>query len=168
MNKINKNPSFKVHRIVEYIKYNGEFVYDIDDLEERGIQEILQEEFDIFETFTSEELKELNDTLQSIALQNELREAKHLITQLKPEDDGYDLLNSSPDNIYAKRTTYPVYYDYPVDSNLKKLPKVSYPLKPATQREMNQLSRLNKTLTSQIKVEYKPIQTIEPIILKHL
>jgi len=168
MNKINKNPSFKVHRIVEYIKCNREFVCDLDDLEERGIQEILQEDLDIFETFTSEELKELNDVLQAIALQNELREAKHLIDKLEPEDDGYDLLNSSPDNIYAKRTTYPVYYNYPVDSNLKKLPKVSYPLKPATQRDMNQLLRLNKTLTSQVKAEYKSMQAIEPIIVKHL
>ena len=168
MNKINKNPSFKVHRIVEYIKWNGEFVYDVDDLEERGIQEILQEDLDIFETFTSEELQELNNALQSIALQNELREAKHLIDKLEPEDDGNDFLHSNLDNIYGKRTTYPVYYDYPVDSNLKKLPKVSYPLKSATQRDMNQLSRLNKTLTSQIKVKYKPIQTVEPIIIKHL
>ncbi len=167
MNKINKNSSFKVHRIVEYIKCNSEFACDVDDLEERGIQEILQQELDIFETFTSEELKELSDELQAIALQNELREAKHLIEKINPEDDGNDLLQSNPDNIYGKRTTYPVYYSYPVDSNLKKLQKISYPLKPATQRDMNQLSRLNKTLTSQIKVEHKPIQTIELIILKH-
>jgi len=160
-------PSLRVHNIVEYIKYSGDFLCDVDDLEERGIQEILQEDFDIYETFKNEDLQELKDELQAIALQNEIREAKRLIDKIKPEDDGNDLLQSNPDNIYGKRTTYPVYYSYPVDSNLKKLQKISYPLKPATQRDMNQLSRLNKTLTSQIKVEHKPIQTIELIILKH-
>ena len=148
MNKTNKNKSFKVHRIVEYIRCNGEFACDVDDFEERGIQDILQQDLDIFETFTSEELQELNDELQEVALQNEIKEAKHLINKLKPEDEGHDLLHSKPENIYGKRTTYPVYYNYPIDRNLKRLPKISYPLKPATQWEMNQLARINKLLKS--------------------
>jgi hypothetical protein len=161
-------PSLRVHNIVEYIKYSGEFLCDVDDLEERGIQEILQEDFDIYETFKNEDLQELEDELQAMALQNELREAKRLIDKLKPEDDGNDLLQSNPDNIYGKRTTYPVYYSYPVDENLKKLPKISYPLKPATQREVGRLSGLNKLMTGQMKVEYKLRQVIKPTIEKHL
>jgi hypothetical protein len=161
-------PSLRVHNIVEYIKYSGDFLCDADELKERGIQEILQEDFDIYETFKNEDLQELEDELQAMALQNEIREAKRLIDKLKPEDDGNDLLQSNPDNIYGKRTTYPVYYSYPVDENLKKLPKISYPLKPATQREVGRLSGLNKLMTGQIKVEYKLRQVIKPTIEKHL
>jgi len=161
-------PSLRVHNIVEYIKYSGEFLCDADELVERGIQEILQEDFDIYETFKNEDLQELEDEFQAMALQNEIREAKRLIDKIKPEDDGNDLLQSNPDNIYGKRTTYPVYYSYPVDENLRKLPKISYPLKPATQREVERLSGLNKLMTGQIKVEYKLMQVIKPTIEKHL
>ena len=161
-------PSLRVHNIVEYIKYSGEFLCDADELEERGIQEILQEDFDIYETFKNEDLQELKDEFQAIALQNEIREAKRLIDKIKPEDDGNDILQSNPDNIYGKRTTYPVYYNYPVDENLRKLPKISYPLKPTTQREMRRLSGLNKLITGQIKVEYKLRQVMKPTIEKHL
>jgi hypothetical protein len=161
-------PSLRVHNIVEYIKYSGDFLCDADELEERGIQEILQEDFDIYETFKNEDLQELEDELQAMALQNEIREAKRLIDKLKPEDDGNDLLQSNPDNIYGKRTTYPVYYSYPVDENLRKLPKISYPLKPATQKEVRRLSGLNKLMTGQMKVEYKLRQVIKPTIEKHL
>ena len=161
-------PSLRVHNIVEYIKYSGDFLCDVDDLEERGIQEILQEDFDIYETFKNEDLQELKDEFQAIALQNEIKEAKRLIDKIKPEDDGNDILQSNPDNIYGKRTTYPVYYSYPVDENLRKLPKISYPLKPATQREMKKLSGLNKLITGQMKVEYKLRQVMKPTIEKHL
>ena len=161
-------PSLRVHNIVEYIKYNSEFLCDADELEERGIQEILQEDFDIYQTFKREELQELKDEFQAIALQNEIKEAKRLIDKIKPEDDGNDILQSNPDNIYGKRTTYPVYYSYPVDENLRKLPKISYPLKPATQREMKKLSGLNKLITGQMKVEYKLRQVMKPTIEKHL
>ena len=161
-------PSLRVHNIVEYIKYNGEFLCDADELEERGIQEILQEDFDIYETFKNEDLQELKDEFQAIALQNEIREAKRLIDKIKPEDGGNDILQSNPDNIYGKRTTYPVYYSYPVDENLRKLPKISYPLKPATQKEVRRLSGLNRLLTGQIKVEYKLRQVMKPTIEKHL
>jgi len=54
------NPSLRVHNIVEYIKNNGDFLCDADELEERGIQEILQEDIDIFETFKNEELRKYN------------------------------------------------------------------------------------------------------------
>ena len=161
-------PSLRVHNIVEYIKYSGEFLCDADELEERGIQEILQEDFDIYETFKNEDLQELKDEFQAIALQNEIREAKRLIDKIKPEDDGNDILQSNPDNIYGKRTTYPVYYNYPVDENLRKLPKISYPLKPTTQREMRRLSGLNKIITGQMNVEYKLRQVMKPTIGKHL
>jgi len=161
-------PSLRVHNIVEYIKYNSEFLCDADELVERGIQEILQEDFDIYQTFKREELQELKDEFQAIALQNEIKEAKRLIDKIKPEDDGNDILQSNPDNIYGKRTTYPVYYSYPVDENLRKLPKISYPLKPATQREMKKLSGLNKLITGQMKVEYKLRQVMKPTIEKHL
>ena len=157
-------PSLRVHNIVEYIKYSGEFLCDADELEERGIQEILQEDFDIYETFKNEDLQELKDEFQAIALQNEIREAKRLIDKIKPEDDGNDILQSNPDNIYGKRTTYPVYYSYPVDENLRKLPKSSYPIRPTTQREMKKLSGLNKLVTGQIKVEHKLRQGAEPYL----
>ena len=143
-------PSQKVHNIVVFLKSNSEFLCDVDELEERGIQEILQEDFDIHETLKPEELSELKDELLPMALENEVREARHLFKKLHPDDEGGDFVHSSPNNIYGRRTTYRVYYSYPVDENLRKLPKISYPLRPASQLETKRLAGLNKIISRQI------------------
>ena len=160
--------SQRVHNIVEYIKSTDNFLCDADELEERGIQNILQEDFDIYETFTKEELEELKDDFQVMALENEVREANHLFSMLNPYDEGEDLLQSEPENIYGKRTIYKVLYSYPVDENIRKLLKISYPLKPATQSEMKYLATCNKLVTEQVKTEKKIRQRIEPAILNRI
>jgi hypothetical protein len=160
--------SFRVHNIVEYIKFNGEFFCDEDDLEDRGIQEILQQDFNIFETFSREELQEIKDEFQAMAIENEVKEAKHLIDRLNLCDEGYDFVHSSPDNIYGKRTAYKVYYSYPVDENLRMLAKTTYPLKSVRKIKSKKLSGLNKLTTSQIKAEFKMIQKLEQSIFNEL
>jgi len=159
-------PSKRVHNILEHIKYSGDFLCDIDELEERGAQEILQEDFDIYETFKEEELEEIQGELKVIALENEVREARHIFNKIKPYDEGFDCIHSSPEDIYSRRTTYKVYYSYPVDENLRKLPKIRYPIRSATQRETKRLSGLNKLLTGQIKAGQR--QGMEMTIYKHL
>ena len=157
-------PSKRAHNIIEYIKYGNDFLCDLDELEERGVQEILQEDLDIYETFTKEELQEIKGELKAIALENEVREARHIFNKIKPYDEGFDCIHSSPEDIYSRRTTYKVYYSYPVDENLKRLPKVRYPIRHATQREAKRLSGLNRLLTGQIKAR----QGMEMTIYKHL
>ena len=159
-------PSWRIHNIVEYIKNTGDFLCDMDELEERGIQEILQEDFNIYQTFKSEELEEIKDEFYAMALENEIREAKHLFNKLKPYDEGEDLVHSQPKDIYGRRTTYKIYYSYPVDEHLRELSRIKYPLKPITWREMNQLGRLNKIITKKTKAEYTMRQKTEsaPII----
>lgn len=166
MTASNYSSSHRIHNIVEYIKCSGNFLCDIEELSERGIQNILQEDFDIYQTFTTEELQQLTDELQFEALENEVREAKRIFNKANPCDEGEDLVHSEPKTIYESRTTYKVYYNYPVDENLRKLPKISYPLKPCTQREMNYLVMLTKLLNLQNKVEKKAAQSA--MVLKML
>jgi hypothetical protein len=147
-------PSWRIHNIVEYIKYSGDFLCDMEELEERGIQEILQEDFNIYQALKSEELEELKDEFFAMALENEVREAKFLFNKIKPSDEGHDLVHSESKDIYGRSTTHNVYYSYPVDENLRKLSKIRYPLKPITWREMNQLGRLNKIITRKKNTEY--------------
>ena len=161
-------PSKRAHNIIEYIKYSSDFLCDLDELEERGVQEILQEDFDIYETFKEEELEEIQGELKVIALENEVREARHIFNKVKPYDEGFDCIHSSPEDIYSRRTTYKVYYSYPVDENLRRLPKIRYPIRHATQRETKRLSGLNRLLTGQIKVEQRVKQGMEMTIYKHL
>lgn len=116
-------PSQRIHHIVEYIKSSGNFLCDVEELEERRIQDILHEDFDIYMTFTDEEIQQLKDELYAMALENEVREAINLYNKLKPYDEGEELLHSNPKDIYDKRTTYKVYYSYPVDENLLKISK---------------------------------------------
>ena len=149
-------PSWRIHNIVEYIKHTGEFLCDLGELEERGIQEILQEDFNIYLALKNEELEELKDEFFAMALENEIREAKHLFNKFKPYDEGHDLVHSEPKDTYGRSTTHNVYYSYPVDENLGKLSKIRYPLKPITWREMNQLGRLNKIITRKKCTEYTP------------
>ena len=153
-------PSYRIHTIVEYIKCSGYFSCDVVELRERGIQNILREDFNIYQTFTAEELHQLVDELQFEALENEVREAKRIFNKTNPYDEGEDLVHSEPNDIYERRTTYKIYYSYPVDGNLKKLPKIRYPLRPCTQREMNYLAMLNRLLTLQNKLEKKPAQSV--------
>ena len=159
-------PSWRIHNIVEYIKNTGDFLCDLDELEERGIQEILQEDFNIYQALKSEELEELKDEFFAMALENEVREAKFLFNKIKPYDEGHDLVHSEPKDIYGKRTTHNVYYSYPVDENLRKLSRIRYPLKPITWCEMNQLGRLNRLITikATIKIEPKQETGVPPII----
>ena len=148
-------PSWRIHNIIEYIKYSGEFLCDMDELKERGIQEILQEDFNIYQALKSEELEELKDEFCEIALENEVREAKFLFNKIKPYDEGHDLVHSESKDIYGRKTTHNIYYSYPVDENLRKLSRIRYPLKPITWSEMNQLRRLNKIITRKTKAQYK-------------
>ena len=140
-------PSWRIHNIVEYIKHTGDFLCDLRELEERGIQEILQEDFNIYQALKRDELEELKDEFYAMALENEMREAKHLFNKNKPYDKGHDLVHSEPRDIYGRRTIYNVYYSYPVDENLRELSRIKYPLKPATQREMKKITSLNKLVT---------------------
>ena len=160
-------PSCRVHNIVEYIKSSGNFLCDVSEIEERSVQDILQQDFDIHETLSTEELSAIRDEFQMLAIENEIREASYLFKRLHPDDEGGDLLHSSPDNIHGSRTAYAVEYCYPVDENLRKLPKVSYPLPPASQLETNRLSGLNKAITYQIKTEHKGTQNPSPVAMKH-
>ena len=160
-------PSYRVHTIVEYIKASDNFCCDASELEERGIQEILQEDFDIYEALQPEELSEIQDELFGIALDNEIRESRHLFKKLHPDDEGGDYVHSSPHNIHGRRTTYRVEYSYPVDKNLRKLPKISYPLRPASQIETKRLSGLNKALIYEIKTEQKGVQKPNAKAMKH-
>jgi len=121
-------PSRKVHNIVVYLRSTDSFLCDVHELEERGIQEILQEDCGIHEMLDPEELHELHDELFSVALENEIKEARYLFKKLHPDDEGGDFVHSSPNNPYGRRTTYRVSYSYPVDKNLRTLPKISYPL----------------------------------------
>ena len=147
-------PSWRIHHIVEYIKCTGDFLCDLDELEERGIQEILQEDFNIYLALKNEELEELKEEFYAMALENEIREAKHLFNKFKPYDEGQDLVHSESKDDYGRRTTHNIFYSYPVDENLGKLSKIRYPLKPITYREMNQLGRLNKIITRIKCTEY--------------
>ena len=159
-------PSWRIHNIIEYIRNTGDFLCDLDELEERGIQEILQEDFNIYQALKSEELEELKDEFYAMALENEVREAKHLFSKLKPSDEGHDLVHSESKDNYARRTTHNVYYNYPVDENLRELSRIRYPLKPITWSEMNQLGRLNRLITIKATAMYEPKRETElpPII----
>ena len=140
-------PSWRIHNIVEYIKCTGDFLCDLEELEERGVQEILQEDFNIYQALKSEELEDLRNEFHAMALENEIKEAKHLLNKLKPYDEGYDLVHSGSKDAHGRSTSYTVYYSYPVDENLRDLLKINYPLRPITWREMNQLGRLNRLIT---------------------
>jgi len=144
-------PSVRVHSIVEYIKSSNSFLCDAGELEERGVQDILQEDFDIYEALSIEELSTIEDEFLAMAIENEIREASYLFRRLHPDDEGADLLHSSPKNDFGSRSIYIAEYCYPVDENLRKLPKISYPLKPATQLETRRLSALNKLYKEQVK-----------------
>jgi hypothetical protein len=158
--------SWRLHNIVEYIKYTGDFLCDLDEIEERGIQEILQKDFNIYLALKNEELEELNDEFYAMALENEVREARHLFNEIRPYDEGHDLLHSESKDIYGRSTTHNVYYSYPVDKNLEGLSRIRYPLKPITWGEMNQLGRFNRLLSIKATTKYEPKQETElnPII----
>ena len=160
-------PSWRIHNIVEYIKYSGDFLCDLDEIEERGVQKILQEDLDIHETLTKAESQEITEELKAIALENEVKEARHIFKKIKPYDEGFDSVHSGPENICSRRTTYKVYYCYPVDKNLKRLQKVKYPIRNSTQRETKQLSGINRVLTEQIKQEQRIKQGMDVTIYKH-
>ena len=64
---------WKVHKIVEYVKSIG-LEHDLHDIEERGLANILADDFGFTNKFTSEELTQIMSDLYSIALSNELAE----------------------------------------------------------------------------------------------
>lgn len=148
---ISQQPSCRVHSIVEYLKNSTDFLCDTDELEERGIQNILLEDFDIFQRLTDKELQDLKDELYGIALKNELKEALHLLNKSRPHDEGIELVHTNADNIYGKRTTHRVFYSYPVDKNLSGMKKVKYPLRRATQKELRELAILKKLAWQSIR-----------------
>jgi len=141
----------RVHNIVEYIRNNNEFLFDLNEIEERGMQNILQEDFDIYQKFTNKELQNLRDELYGFALENEIKEARHLLHKSSPYDEGIDLVHTNADNIYGRRTTHRVFYSYPVDKNLSGMKKVRYPLRRATQKDLRELAILKKLAWQSIR-----------------
>lgn len=142
--------SVRIHNMVEYIRNSGRFLCDLYELAERGIQNILREDFDIYGSFTDEEMAVLKEDLYRMAFDNEMREAQYLYRRLIPYDEGEDLLHSSPDNIYGKVTTYRAGYSYPVQRSIRMLPVVRYPLKAVNGKEMSHLEQTNKVLNEQL------------------
>ena len=122
-------PSYKVHNVVEYIKSTGDFLCDIDELNEREIQDILQKDFEIYLTLTDIEKQQLKDELRAMALQNELKEAKYLYDKLQTHDEGIEKLISNSKDVFSNNTAYLVYYSYPVDENLRQIPRKGHSLR---------------------------------------
>ena len=110
-------PSFRVHRIVEYIKAYGLWL-ETDEVEELGVLAVLHRHFGIRMVLSQEEQAMIMDELLKLAEQNEISEAMVKLNELNPEDRGTELVrqhNLNQDSF----TSYPVLYSYPVDENLR-------------------------------------------------
>lgn len=70
----------KLHGIVEYIRAQGEFPFNVEDVEE-GLSSVLNF-FNVFEALTSEEAMVLKEELANLALQEEEAEAVRLAFQM--------------------------------------------------------------------------------------
>ena len=110
-------PSFRAHRIVEYIKEYGLWL-ETDEVEELGPLEVLYKHFGIRMVLSLEEQAMIMEELLQLAEQNEIREAMVKLYELKPEDRGTELVRQHNQN-QDSFTSYPVQYSYPVDENLR-------------------------------------------------
>lgn len=113
--------SYKVHRIVEYIKSIG-FDLDTDELEEQDLHELLQDGYGIYTQLSELEGVSLQRELQLLASLNEMREAQVKGRELFPEDTGTEYVRSPSREELDSGGAWPVFYHYPVDEALKLVP----------------------------------------------
>ncbi|MFC1489104.1 hypothetical protein ACFL6B_04570 [Thermodesulfobacteriota bacterium] len=112
--------SYRVHRIVEYIKSMG-FIFETDELLETGLKNILNDNYNIFQELTDDEFLFVMDELLPLAENNEIKEALVKLKEVLPEDTGDEILNQHLEKGYEKATSYLVHYSYPVDKNLREI-----------------------------------------------
>jgi len=111
--------SFKVHRVVEYLKVVG-FDFETDEVEDLGPQEILCAHYGLQLEFSGIEVAMLREEMLQLAEENELREALHQTHQLMPEDSGVELFRGR-DKDGSVGASYTVPYSYPVDRRLREI-----------------------------------------------
>lgn len=75
-NEVNKMRRMKLFNLVKHLK-SMDFYHDTFDLEEEGVKEVLMD-YGICDSFSEEELQELNRDLYEMAERNEFREAVRL------------------------------------------------------------------------------------------
>jgi len=110
--------SLKLHRLVEYIKSAG-FDLETDEVAEKGAAGVLSDHLGLGIRLTPDELALIEEELMGLAEANEIREAQVKRRELFPEDTGVMFVRQKSAGQNERATTYPVFFSYPVDENLK-------------------------------------------------